>query len=220
MGQRSLSTFVTLALCANVTNARRLWSHRAWLTRYGQPLMLEPAAFCDKHGVTIAVPITGDCAEIDPTSVAWGSLVSVRQVQLGPRGSDCAARFEPGFFRRESNGTVVDAWLARATHSGCQGHSVYTDDSIIHSNRWTISWSNRTGIQKSPEAEPNLNVLVSCTCSIETEECNANARWEQNVLSRIHSSDGSDSLIGGYSSNSAAIVGPAADVDVLPDHER
>lgn len=202
---------------------KHLKNHRYWLARYGRPNELSVAAWCDQHGVTLAVPASGPAVSDSPEArITLGSLLAPREVHVGrlnERRSECSARFEPGFFN-STNGSV-DAWLARATHTGCLGHSSLMEDLTVHSNRLSIT---QTG------TAPALDVLASCACPAEGV-CTATARWEKDILDHEHlltfDEEGGDfgqaaspPRIGGYSVNAAATVGPQQEIAVLPDHER
>lgn len=169
----------------------RVLKRSSLLARYGSPKHLQVAAFCDSKTTTIVVPVK-DHTQIKSSS--WGSLLSPLQVQLHKDGLDCAARAEPHFFEANRH-----AYLARAAHSSCNGHTVFGGNhTIIYSNRLTI---------KTIDDNDNLNVLTTCVCN--GIDCYANARWETDVLifEEIN-----DSYVGGYSINSGGIVADGVDL--------
>lgn len=193
-------------VCSKGLSGRRLKNYAEFLSHYGHPHTAStPAALCDRSGVTVAIPVSKEWW--NPNSLSWGSLISTRQIQLNfgnDRQAECAARLEKNFFGNSSAALARDAWLGRATHEGCEGHSVKLEDSVvIHSNRFSIAL--REGDRKV--------VLSTCVCS--RGVCNASARFESEVLEQTNAG-----WIGGYTANTVALLGLSRGVNILPDYSR
>eukprot|EP01053_Blabericola_migrator_P000111 Blabericola_migrator_1__110@NODE_1028_length_5664_cov_44_189566_g708_i0_p4_GENE_NODE_1028_length_5664_cov_44_189566_g708_i0NODE_1028_length_5664_cov_44_189566_g708_i0_p4_ORF_typecomplete_len251_score16_31_NODE_1028_length_5664_cov_44_189566_g708_i014812233 len=212
-----LTALLSLLKSVDARSFGHIKSHSYWLAKYGKPKQFSIATWCDGRGVTLAIPRSHQEKDL-LVSAAWGSPLSGQQVQVrsSSKKADCVSRFVSDFFIL--NDTSYDAWLARATHENCQGHSVETRDSFIYNNRFTLTF-------RTPEDQERTRaVLTSCAClkgsNDEPPVCHASSRWQHLALDTVDGPQKGTTLVGGYTLNSAALVGPQSNIEVLPDDER